>query len=254
MAFNFKQLYRTKFQINKVMKARIVCIILLSLSFACKDEDVFKEVTPVPEDIFNIDLCPTLVSNVVSLFPESKNNQDKYNPLFTSGSQQRIVLTKDTDVYATFVTEGASLGNVLGYYVYNSNSVPGSPDDIEKQLIFPNIHSSILTPGDTRKLGNTKLKAGSVVGFFLIVGGYRNGGVYFKRPTSYTDVAWNPNQLQQHVLFEESECGSIVLGFEDKESATSDKDYNDIIFMVSDNINNTKTTSFDVQNVVSLSK
>src|SRR5687768_3842834 len=121
------------------MKARILCIILLSLSIACRDEEVFKEVTPVPEDIFNIDLCPTLLTNVVSLFPESKNNQEKYAQLFSSGSQQRIVLTKDTDVYVSFVTEAATIGNVLGYYVYNSSSTPGSSEDIEKQLIFPNI-------------------------------------------------------------------------------------------------------------------
>ena len=236
------------------MKARILCIILLSLSIACKDEEVFKEVTPVPEDIFNIELCPTLLTNVVSLFPESKNNQEKYAQLFTSGSQQRIVLTKDTDVYVSFVTEAATIGNVLGYYIYNSSSTPGSSEAIDKQLIFPNIDNAYLSPGDTRRLGNTQLKAGTVVGFFLIVGGYRNNGVYFKRPTFYTDLAWNADQTKQHVLFEESECGAMVVGFEDKNSATADKDYNDIIFTVSDNTNKVKTTSFDLQNVVTLSK
>ncbi|MEX2232732.1 MAG: DUF4114 domain-containing protein [Cyclobacteriaceae bacterium] len=236
------------------MKARILCIILLSLSFACKDEEVFKEVTPVPDDIFNIALCPTLLTNVVSLFPESKNNQEKYAQLFSSGSQQRIVLTKDTDVYVSFVAEAATIGNVLGYYVYNSSSVPGSSEKIDKQLIFPNIDNAYLSPGDTRRLGNTQLKAGTVVGFFLIVGGYRNEGVYFKRPTFYTDLAWNANQTKQHVLFEESECGAMVVGFEDKNSVSADKDYNDIIFTVSDNTNSTKTVSFDLENVVSLSK
>lgn len=236
------------------MKARILCIVMLLVGFACKDEEVYKEVTPVPEDIFSVELCPTLLTNVTSLFPESRNNEEKYTQLFADGSQQRIVLTKDTDVYVSFVAEAASLGNVLGYYIYNENSVPGSSEAIDKQLIFPNIDNTYLTPGDTRKLGTTQLKAGTVIGFFLIVGGYRNDGVYFKRPTFYTDQNWNTDQVKQHVLYRESECGAIVVGFEDKTSTTGDKDYNDIIFSVSDNVNSLENTSFEMQNVVSLSK
>jgi hypothetical protein len=236
------------------MKARIFCIGLLLLSVACKDEEVYKETTPVPEDIFNIQLCPTLVSNAVALFPESTNNEEKYTELFSDASQQRIVLTKDTDVYVSFVTEAASIGNVLGYYIYNQSSVPGSSEAIDKQLIFPNVDQAYLKAGDTRRLGNTQLKAGTVIGFFLIVGGYRNDGVYFKRPTFYTDRAWNADQSKQHVLYRESECGAIVVGFEDKNSLSADKDYNDIIFTVADNKDNLENTSFDIQNVVSLSK
>ena len=255
MAFNFKRPNQIMnlLLIKKAMKARIFCIVLLSMSIACEDEDTYREVPPKPTDIFNIDLCPTLLSNVTSLFPESKNNQEKYAQLFASTSGQRIVLTKDTEVYVTFVNEAATIGNVLGYYIYNSSAVPGSPEEIQKELIFPNVDNTILSPGDTRQLGSGQLKAGTVIGFFLIVGGYRNDGVYFKRPTSYTDQNWNANQAKQHVLFQESECGAIVVGFEDKNSVAADKDYNDIIFMVSDNTNNQETTSFDLQNVVTLS-
>lgn len=235
------------------MKARILCIVLLLASFACRDEEVYKKVTPVPEDIFNVELCPTLLKNVTALFPESRNNKEKHAQLFSSDTEQRIVLTKDTDVYVSFVAEGASIGNVLGYYVYNSNSVPGSPEEIDKQLIFPNVDNSYLSAGDTRKLGNMQLKAGTVIGFFLIVGGYRNDGVYFKKPTFYTDHAWNPDNAKQHVLFREAECGAIVVGMEDKNSTTADKDYNDIVFMVSDNIDNKAITSFEMQNVATLS-
>lgn len=235
------------------MKAKILCTIFLLLSLACKDEEVFTKITPVPEDIFQIDLCPTLITNVTALFPESKNNQEKYAQLFSGDSQQRIVLTKDTDLYVSFVAEAANIGNVLGYYVYNTSSTPASSEDLDKQIIFPNVDNSYLSPGDSRKLGTTQLKAGTVIGFFLIVGGYRNDGVYFKRPTFYTDKNWNTDQNKQHVLFIEEECGAIIIGFEDKNFATTDKDYNDIIFTVSDNISNLENTSFDVQNVVTLS-
>jgi hypothetical protein len=240
------------------MKARILftTVLLVGFSvinFSCRDEEIFTEIEEKPSDIFSVDLCPTLKTNVTRLFPESQNNQDKYGQIFASESQQQIVLTKDTEVYVTFVTEGAAMGNVLGYYTYNSNSVPGSPDDIQKELIFPNVDNTILSPGDTRKLGSGSLKAGTVIGFFLIVGGYRNDGVYFKKPTSYTNQNWNTDQAKQHVLYRENECGSIVVGFEDKNNATADKDYNDVIFMVSDNKTSLETTSFDLQSVVSLS-
>lgn len=237
----------------KAMKARILFVLLL-LSFACEDEEKFQEVAPVPNDVFHVELCPALVSNVTTLFPESQNNQEKYDQLFSDGTQQRIVLTKDTDVYVSFVAEAANIGNVLGYYIYDASATPGSPEDINKELIFPNIDNAYLSPGDTRKLGTTQLKAGTVIGFFLIVGGYRNDGVYFKRPTSYTDYQWNTDGAKQHVLYRENECGAIVVGFEDKNSSTADKDFNDIIFMVSDNTNDQANTSFDIQNVVTLSK
>lgn len=241
------------------MKARILCTTVLLvgfsiLNFSCKDEEVFTETPQKPDDIFSVTLCPTLIDNVTSLFPESQNNHDKYAQIFASESQQQIVLTKDTEVFVTFVTEGAAMGNVLGYYTYNSGATPGSPDEIQKELIFPNVDNTILIPGDTRQLGSGSLKAGTVIGFFLIVAGYRNDGVYFKRPTSYTNANWNTDQAKQHVLFRENECGSIVVGFEDKNSATADKDFNDVIFMVSDNKSSAENTSFDLQTVVSLSK
>lgn len=235
------------------MKAKIFCMVLLLSSIACKDEDVYKETPEVPEDIFNVALCPTLLSSVSGLFPESQNNQEKYTEIFSGDTQQRIVLTKDTEVYVSFVTEAATLGNVLGYYIYDASAVPSSSEQIDKQLVFPNVDNAYLAPGDSRQLGTSKLKAGTAIGFFLIVGGYRNDGVYFKKPTFYTDAAWNSGGAKQHALYEESECGAIVVGFEDKASAEADKDFNDIIFTVSDNVDDLENTSFDLNNVVTLS-
>jgi hypothetical protein len=254
MALDFKTVLKQILIIKKAMKAKTLCTIFLLLSLACRDDERFREVPPVPTDIFKIDLCPTLLANATALFPESKNNQEKYTQLFADGAQKRIVLTKDANVYVSFVTEGASIGNVLGYYIYNSASTPGSSEDISKELVFPNIDKAYLAAGDSRQLGTAQLKAGTVIGFFLIVGGYRNGGVYFKKPTFYTDAGWNQDDARQHVLYQDQECGSIVIGFEDKISDTGDRDFNDIIFTVSDNVNDQETTSFDVQNVVALSK
>ena len=237
------------------MRARILSTVLvLFVSFACEDDDVYRKTPPVAGDMFNIEICPTLVTNALALFPEARNNEERHTQLFSGTSQQRIVLTKETDVYVSFVTEAAAIGNVLGYYIYDDGNVPGDAGKIDKQLIFPNVDATYLKPGDTRKLGKEKLKAGTVIGFFLIVGGYRNDGVYFQRPTYYTNSEWNKEKSKQHVLYREQECGAVVVGFEDRLSVEADKDYNDIVFMVSDNIESAENTSFDLQEVVTLAK
>lgn len=237
------------------MRARILSTILVLLvSFACDDDGVYRKTPPVAGDMFNIELCPTLVANAVALFPEARNNAERHSQLFGGTAQQHIVLTRDTDVYVSFVTEAAAIGNVLGYYIYDNGNVPSSAGQIDKQLVFPNVDATYLKPGDTRKLGKEQLKAGTVIGFFLIVGGYRNDGVYFQRPTYYTNHEWNKEESKQHVLYREEECGAVVIGFEDRLSAEADKDYNDIIFMVSDNTSNEENTAFDLQSVVTLTQ
>lgn len=235
------------------MKRRSLTFIFsLLIVLACNDDDVYREIEEVPGDIFHVELCPNLVDNVNKLFPESQNNKEKYPDAFDGGSaQQRIVLTQESEVYVSYVAEGATIGSVLGYYVYEG-SAPGSPDDIRKEIVFPNVDKSVLVPGDTRRLGSGKFKAGTVIGFFLIVGGYRDGGVYLKKPTLYTDSKWNANNSKQHILFRENECSDIIVGFEDKLINDGDADFNDILFKVTDNREGKATTSFEIQTVPGL--
>jgi hypothetical protein len=185
----------------------------------------------------------------MNLFTESHNNKEKYPQLF-SGSQEKIVLTKESNVYISYVTEGAAIPSTLGWYIYTGNA-PASPEDIEKNIIFPNVSNAVLTPGDTRLLG--KFPAGTIICFYLIVGGYHNNTVNYSKPTFYTNFAWNPGQHRQHVLFREEECNNILMGFEDKAIETgADSDYNDIIFMISDNDDNQASTSFDQTTMIAM--
>jgi len=233
------------------MKPSVVLSALLILVlFGCKDkEKIIEHVDEVPDDIFNIPLCETLGSTVMQLFAESHNNKEKYPELF-SGSQERIVLTKETNVYISYVTEGAAIPSTLGWYIYSGED-PASSEQIEKNIVFPNVSNSILTPGDTRLLG--KFSAGTVIGFYLIVGGYHNNTVNYSKPTFYTNFLWNPGSFRQHVLFREQQCNNILMGFEDKALETgSDVDYNDIIFMISDNDDNQASTAFDQTTMVAL--
>jgi hypothetical protein len=236
---------------NFIMKPSIILSALLILVLlGCKDkEKVIEIVEEVPEDVFHIDLCETLNSSVMKLMTESHNNKEKYPELFT-GSQEQIVLTKQSNVYISYVTEGAAIPSTLGWYTYTGTS-PGSSEDIEKKIMFPNVSSSVLNPGDSRMLGN--FPAGTVIGFYLIVGGYNNSTVNYSKPTFYTNFSWNPGQFRQHVLFREQQCNNILMGFEDKAiEGGADNDYNDIIFLISDNDSNQASTAFDQGSMVSM--
>jgi hypothetical protein len=233
------------------MKLNVVFSALLILVlFGCSHKDkVIQVVDEVPKDIYNVPLCETLSQSVMEMFTESHNAKDKYPELF-SGAQEQIVLTKQTNVYISYVIEGAAIPSTLGWYTYKGNA-PASSSDIDKKIVFPNVSNSILTPGDTRMIGN--FPAGTVIGFYLIVGGYNNSTVNYKKPTYYTNFAWNPGQFRQHVLFMEKKCNNILMGFEDKAvQAGSDSDYNDIIFIISDNDKNQASTSFDQSTMVAL--
>jgi hypothetical protein len=238
----------------KVMKPSVVLsALLIVFALGCKDkEKIIEVVDEKPDDIFKIELCPTLNQTVMSLFTESNNNREKYPQLFSESTQEQIVLTKESDVYVSYVTEGASVPSTLGYYVYNQSGEPGSPDGIDKKIALPNVSSSILEPGDSRWIG--KYPAGTVVGFYLIIGGYSNSTVNFSKPTYYTNFTWNPGSYRQHVLFREKQCNNIVMAFEDKAVGTpnADDDFNDIIFLISDNDSNAATTSFSQETVQEL--
>jgi hypothetical protein len=232
------------------MKPSVVLALLILVLFGCKDkEKVIEVVDEVPEDVYHIELCETLHASVMEMFTESHNNKEKYPQLF-SGSQEQIVLTKQTNVYVSYVTEGAAIPSTLGWYIY-SGSAPAGSADIEKKIVFPNVSNSVLNPGDTRMIGN--FPSGTVIGFYLIVGGYNNSTVNYSKPTFYTNFAWNPGQYRQHVLFREQQCNNVLMGFEDKALETgSDEDYNDIIFIISDNDQNQASTSFDQSTLVAM--
>ena len=70
-------------------------------------------------------------------------------------------------------------------------------------------------------------------------------GVY----THYTNIQFNPQSIQQHLLFIESSCNDLVLTFEDIRLPGGDKDFNDIILVIKDNPDQIPNTKFDYSNI-----
>ncbi len=218
------------------------------------EENKTEAFDELPPEIIPSKPCGTLYQGIMSMYPEHKRNNEVYSELFDPATEKRIVLKRETEVYATFISEGAGWANTFGYYTYNENSPPGSPNDIKKYVLFPNVSDNVLKQGDMLQLGDGKFPAGTVIGFFLIARGYENGLVHYGKPTSYTDPHLNKNGYQQHILFKEGECGDIVLGFEDRtlDLKDCDFDYNDIIMTVADNREQLETVSFDLSRVKQL--
>jgi hypothetical protein len=195
--------------------------------------------------------CPTLYQNILDQFPEYTNNEANWALLFDENAEKQIRLFKESEVYVTFIAEGAGYSNSFGWYSYPSSQTPSDANSLKLNIVFPNVNKKVLNEGDMVQLGKEKFPAGTVVGFFLILRGWENGTVNESKPKLYTDYQLNPNEQQQHILYKEKDCGDIVLGFEDKQiGVDSDNDFNDVLFTISDNKENLDVTSFDLRKMI----
>jgi hypothetical protein len=178
--------------------------------------------------------------------PESYPVPD-YNPQYiSSGYDTDIKLTKDADVWVTFVAEGAGYRNVLGYYTYNlENPNITKPTEDEITIIFPNVSAlgsgGGLKVGDKVKIGT--FKAGTGIGWVLLANAWSSSaqkvgsGLWqlFSNPDFNPE---NNESLRYHnVLLADPENERIILGFEDirRDNRGCDNDFNDAIFYVTAN-------------------
>ena len=232
-----------------IFKTSYAVFLLILLMSGCRREAVgIKE---VPDDIIPTKPCPTLYTSIMDQFPEFRNNETKQEVLFSDNAKKRIVLLKESEVYVTFISEGAGYNNSFGYYTYDSAAAPSSASQIDIKILFPSVSGKKLDQGDMLQIGEGKFPAGTVIGFVLIVGGWENKTVNMDKLKLYTDYQFNPNGQQQHVLFKQKDCGDVVLAFEDKIlTESSDADFNDIIFTVTDNRSDLEVSTFDLRAVI----
>jgi hypothetical protein len=239
------------------MKAKYIIVLLISILVSCRnDEEEIKDRgkephQEVPDLIAPSKPCSTLYKSIMDMFYEHENNQTRHPELFATTAQKGIVLTHDSKVFITFISEGAGFANSLGYYTYDAAAGPGSASDLNIKILFPHVSDEVLAKGDMLQLGTEEFKAGTAIGFFLIIRGWENGFVNYRKNIHFTDYQFNINQSQQHILFKEGQCGDIVMAFEDKTVAEgSDLDYNDVIFTISDTNEQLETVNFKLENMV----
>jgi LruC domain-containing protein len=183
---------------------------------------------------------PERISLAVSN-PEYLNSSD-------GGDMQLIA---DSEVWVTFVHEGATYKNALGYYTHQTGNPPASTTLIRDQtIIFPNVSyngsgGSLISGNKVQLLYldpstnkyTTVFPAGTTVAWFFIAGSFNStinsiGSGYAKY---YSDKRFNPEtnsaKKKHNVVLKDNIRQLLLIGFEDINRQTgSDEDFNDGTF------------------------
>jgi len=222
-------------------------IFLILATVSCKEDPKIKE---VPDGLTPSIPCPLLAQRLQDLLPRT-DCKVNHPVLFSDTTLKKIIVTKETEIYVTYIEQSAVYKNTFGWYSYTGEA-PKNVSDIKREILFPNVTEPPLKTGDRVQVGTGKFPAGTVIEFFLITQGWQNGSINYNGLTLYTESQLNPNGYQQHILFKEKECGNIILGFEDilQNDTTNvyfDDDFNDAIFTISDNNQDFQTTAIKIE-------
>lgn len=190
-----------------------------------------------PGDVVSVSTLELIDSSIPETF-----RVPVYNPHYiSSGYDTDLLLNAESEVFVTFISEGAGFRNVLGYYTYdaaNPPSIPPADEDIV--IIFPNASAlgsgGGLRTGDKVSLGT--FPAGTGIGWVLLSNGWNGSQVGYGYWRLFSNPAFNPESdplLRQHnVLISDAENEIVILGFEDinREASWCDHDFNDAVFYV----------------------
>jgi hypothetical protein len=230
------------------MKFKHLIPIFLLVFFGCKKETINQ----LPDNITKIDSVEHLVDSLQVVLPEDGNALISSPELFADTIQKKIVLKKESKVYVTFIDEAAEYKNTLCWYSFNKLQPPTKASDVKGSVLFPNISKAgeggLLEAGYTVQLGTETFPAGTVIGFYLVADGWKDGTIEYSNPTYYTDNNLNVGGEQRHLLFKDTYSHYLVIGFEDY--PVSPYDYNDVFFAVTDNLEGYEASSFDLSKVI----
>ncbi|MFD0751078.1 LruC domain-containing protein [Mucilaginibacter calamicampi] len=161
----------------------------------------------------------------------------------SSSAVSTLKVTAKSDVWVTFVADGAANLNTLAYYTYKTGTPPASEADITNAtIVFPNSSAygsgGGLKPGNKVKLGT--FEAGTSIGFILIGNAWTGKGINTGNAKYYSDAKLNPEtkaELKKHSVVLYDDVNKLTLiGFEDVNRETgSDNDFNDLVFYATSN-------------------
>ncbi len=169
---------------------------------------------------------------IKNALPESKVNE----AFMTDNDGATIHLKEEGEVFVTFVHEGAGYRNSFGYFTFDRENPPQSPEEIQETIVFPNLSFPHMTNGHRVSLG--VFPKDTSIGFFIAANGfwYYTGVKPFKVPYYYSLSHLNPEsnpELRQHnVLLLDEEVEEVIIGFEDLPRNRGDNDFNDAVFSV----------------------
>jgi LruC domain-containing protein len=188
-------------------------------------------------------ISSSFLSDINATLPEYQP-VPTYHPTYLATSNETdLIIDQASDVWVTFVHEGAGYKNVLGFYTYNLSSPPTSAAQIsEIKIIFPNFSFSGsgggLFSGNRVKIGTFPANTG--IGWVLIADAFKNGTVGAGIWTFYSNPDFNPEptaaKRQHNVVLSDPGRDIVLIGFEDqRRDGSCDNDFNDAIFYVKAN-------------------
>ena len=241
----------------KALKLSSVLVLVLSLC-ACEKEDKsvtkpveFTETTYqnlgtfdnngrpnylLPKDA----ISPNLDTYIDNTLPERTDLRTSHPDLLTPNAIADIPITQSSDVYITYVSQGAGTTNAIAFYTYPTNKPPLKTTDIKTiTYIFPNAgNGSPLEAGDKVKIG--RFNAGTSIGFVLLQAGWNSTTKELENKVVHfysTDIL-NPEPdpgLKKHVVsIKYAPENKVLIGFEDLDRTRNDcdHDFNDVMFYV----------------------
>ena len=196
----------------------------------------------MPSDV----VSSQFLADVNAALPEYRS-VPVYTPQFLASNLERnLVLTAQSDVWITFVHDGASYLNSLFYFTYNKNNKPTSASQIDSLIaIMPNVSytgsGGGMTTGDKVYLGN--FGADTAIGFAIAQNGYNGTTVNSSATFLYTINGLNPEttaaKREHTVLLYDNTTQRFVIGFEDVDRDNgSDNDFNDCVIYATANPSN----------------
>lgn len=184
-----------------------------------------------------------MLSYISYSLPEGKSVAKLHPEFIVDGATSNINITKRSEVWATFIYEGAGYKNTVGYYVYNTNTPPTSAKDIDTiYTVLPN--ASMLYSGGGMKSGDKvslgTFDAGKTIGFVIFADAWRSYENFnTSAPAYYTNSSFNPESdatLKRHTVLLNNN-GKYIIGFEDinRTLTSCDQDFNDVCIYASSN-------------------
>lgn len=186
----------------------------------------------------------SLLSYVNASLPEGTPVTTSHPAYLATTAVHAINVTAKSDVWVTFVSEGAGYQNTLAFYTYKTGNPPTqinggtNYNGIDKvTYIFPNASGvgsgGGLKSGDKVKLGT--FDAGTTIGFVLIQNAWTGSGVNTSNTPFFTQDELNPENtaaLKKHTVMLYDDVHKLyLLGFEDqnRQNGGSDNDFNDLV-------------------------
>ena len=207
----------------------------------------------VPNNLMPVNdpVSQTLLQDINNTLPEYKNEWAAHPEYFAPNVPKNLDITALSDVWITYITEGAGWMNSLAFFTFNTAQPPASSAQIDTiHVIFPNMSNSGsgggLNPGNKIHLG--VFPAGKSIGWVVVPHGWNGSATSVVSDVWYSIPSFNTTDptMQQHMfMFKDNSRQQILFAFEDQGAYQgADRDFNDgVAYLTVNPITSANTTN-----------